>query len=148
MEHPFIFKAGRWLGEGKITFSTGEDPLAFCTQWSVPTCDKEGRVHSLQEIQVAGLSEPMQNQFCIYDVTRSSFSIELENQSLGNIIGKGVINKTLIGWEFLLGDLGLEGFEFYERAKEPNTYWMHAEYELSDDMRTVIHGRIWQAEGK
>ena len=72
------------------------------------------------------------------------FTIELQNQSLGVIVGRGIINAKLIGWEFRLEQFGFEGFEFYEASKEDGVYLFHAEYATSDDFRTVIHGKIWQ----
>jgi hypothetical protein len=142
MKHPFILKPGNWLGEGKITLSMVEEELPFYTRWNVPPSDK-GRIASKQEIQISTLSDMMQNQFVFYDITAKSFAIELENQSLGKVIGKGMINDCLIGWEFRLDHLGFEGFEFYEKSDLPDTYLMHAEYATNDDFRTVIHGKIW-----
>ncbi|QVL56017.1 MAG: hypothetical protein KFB95_02070 [Simkaniaceae bacterium] len=143
-KHPFIFKSGSWIGEGKITLSMMDEELAFYTRWKVPEVDKKGRVDSLQEIQISGLSDVMQNQFAFYDITRRGFHIELENQSLGKVVGKGMISDNLIGWEFRLDHLGFEGFEFYEKGDAPGTYLMHAEYSTNDDFRTVIHGKIWR----
>ena len=144
-KHPFILKPGHWLGEGKITLSMMEEnELAFFTRWKVPLADETGRIDALQEIQISGLSDVMHNQFAFYDLSRQSFCIELENQSIGKVVGQGLINKEIIGWEFRLGHLGFEGFEFYEAADQPDTYLMHAEYSTSDDFRTVIHGKIWK----
>ena len=145
IEHPFIFKAGAWLGEGKITLSMMEDALPFYTKWKVPEISSNGRVDSMQEIQITGLADVMQNQFAFYDITRKGFHIELENQSIGQVVGKGIISEKLIGWEFRLDHLGFEGFEFYEKSELPDTYLMHAEYATNDDFRTVIHGKIWRA---
>ncbi|MCB1107602.1 MAG: hypothetical protein KDK76_05870 [Chlamydiia bacterium] len=144
-KHPFIFKPGSWLGEGKISLSMTEEKLPFFTRWKVPKPDEKGRVDSVQEIQISGLSDVMQNQFAFYDITRKGFHIELENQSLGKVVGKGMINDKLIGWEFRLDHLGFEGFEFYEISEIPDTYLMHAEYATNDDFRTVIHGKIWRS---
>ncbi len=142
MKHPFILKPGSWFGEGKITLSMMDEELPFYTRWKVPEGEK-GRIESMQEIQISGLSDVMQNQFIFYDITRKNFSIELENQSLGKVVGKGMINDKLIGWEFRLEHLGFEGFEFYEKGEASDTYLMHAEYATNDDFRTVIHGKIW-----
>lgn len=142
MKHPFILKPGNWLGEGKISLSMVEEELPFYTRWNVPLSEK-GRIDSKQEIQISGLSDVMQNQFAFYDITQKSFAIELENQSLGKVVGTGLINDHLIGWEFRLDHLGFEGFEFYEKSDLPDTYLMHAEYATNDDFRTVIHGKIW-----
>ncbi|MEM8727267.1 MAG: hypothetical protein AAGE99_00930 [Chlamydiota bacterium] len=143
-KHPFILKPGSWLGEGKVTLSMMDEQLPFYTRWKVPG-DEKGRIESIQEIQISGLSDVMQNQFAFYDITWKEFSIELENQSLGRVVGKGMINDRLIGWEFRLASLGFEGFEFYEKSEILDTYLMHAEYATNDDFRTVIHGKIWRS---
>ena len=142
-KHPFILKPGFWLGEGKINLSMMDEELAFFTRWKIPEADNKGRIDSLQEIQISGLEDMMQNQFAFYDISRKGFNIELENQSLGKVVGQGLINDSVIGWEFRLGHLGFEGFEFYEATQDPNTYLMHAEYATTDDFRTIIHGKIW-----
>lgn len=144
MKHRFIFEPGPWLGEGKMTLSMMEEELSFYTRWNVPKPDGEGRIGSMQEIQISGLNEIMQNQFAFFDINEKNFSIELENQSLGKVVGKGMINDKIIGWEFRLEHLGFEGFEFYEKVDLPDTYLMHAEYATNDDFRTVIHGKIWR----
>ena len=146
-KHRFIFKPGSWIGEGKITFSMIDEPLPFYTKWE-SFKRENGRIELMQEIQVSGLAEVMQNQFAFYDMNSKIFAIKLKNQSLGQVIGKGMINDQVIGWEFRLNRLGFEGFEFYEKGKTPKTYFMHAEYATNDDFRTVIHGKIWSQSKK
>lgn len=143
-QHPFIFKPGAWLGEGKITLSMMEEELPFYTRWSIPPANDKGLIACIQELQIAGLSDMMNNQFSFYDIASKDFVIELENQTIGKVVGKGLIKPNLIGWEFRLGHLGFEGFEFYETCDEPDTYLLHAEYSTSDDFRTVIHGKVWK----
>ncbi|MCB1084994.1 MAG: hypothetical protein KDK60_02720 [Chlamydiia bacterium] len=148
MKHPFILKPGRWLGEGKITLSTVEEVLPYYTRWTVPDRDDKGCIASMQEIEISGLADVMKNQFSFYNMNRKTFVIELENQSLGKVVGKGMISDKLIGWEFRLDHLGFEGFEFYEKGELPDTYLMHAEYATNDDFRTVIHGKIWRSSSR
>lgn len=146
-QHLFIFKPGVWLGEGKIHLSTAGEHLSFVTRWLVPK-KEEGGVKAVQEIQISTLSDLMQNQFTITHIGKESFQIELENQSLGKVVGKGRISKEVISWEFRLSNLGFEGFELYEKTKEKDAYLMHAEYATVDDFRTIIHGKIWRKEEK
>lgn len=122
-----------------------EEQLPFYTKWKIPLPDDVGRVECSQEIQISGLSDLMLNEFAFYDITDSSFTIELENQSLGKVVGKGMITPNKIAWEFRLNALGFEGFEFYEKIDD-NNYNMHAEYATNDEFRTIIHGRIWRKE--
>ena len=74
----------------------------------------------------------------------ANFSIDLENQALGKITGNGLINDKVIAWEFRVEDIGFDGFEFYEEQPD-NSYLMHAEYATSDQFRTLIQGKVWQA---
>ena len=147
-QHPFIFLPNHWLGEGKIQLNMVDEELQFFTRWTISSPDREGRVVALQEIQVKGLSDVMQNNFVFYDITPTSFNVELENQALGKAEGKGRIDNKLIAWEFRLKDIGFEGFEFYEKQPD-NSYLMRAEYATTDQFRTLIEGKVWQkADGK
>ena len=143
-DHKFIFTQGQWLGEGKINLSMSDEELPFFTRWKIPEKDDAGRVECVQEIQVAGLPDIMLNEFLFSKVKEGNFEIELENQSLGKVIGKGVASDGTIAWEFRMSDLGFEGFEFYEKVG-PEEYKMHAEYATNDEFRTVIHGRVWKS---
>ncbi len=141
--HTFIFQPGHWLGEGKIKLSMMDESLSFYTRWKIPESDKGGNLECVQEIQVAGLSDLMLNEFVFSDISSGNFNIELENQSLGRVIGSGIKSEEVIAWEFRMPEHGFEGFEFYERTQE-DEYVMHAEYATNDDFRTVIHGRVWK----
>lgn len=147
VNHPFILETGNWIGEGKIRFSMmeGED-LSLTIRWVIPPPDAKGKIAAVQDIHIGGLSENMCNRLIFYDITSDCFNIELQNQSLGTVIGKGIVNKKLIGWEFRLEKFGFEGFEFYETSKQKGIYLFHAEYATSDDFRTVMHGKVWRQE--
>ena len=146
-EHPFILKPGIWLGEGKIILNMVEEQLPFYTRWNIGSQDDLGMIECVQQIEVKGLSEIMINQFIFSEMVPHSFSIQLQNQALGTIIGKGIINDQLIGWEFRMPEIGFEGFEFYEILGE-DSYSMHAEYATSDEFRTTIRGKIWRSMQK
>ena len=141
--HSFILSPSQWLGEGKIVLNMVEEELSFFTRWNVSNKDPSGLIECVQEIQVKGLSDIMMNQFVFTNLSPNSFTIELENQALGKIVGTGVINDKVIGWEFRLPELGFEGFEFYEKQPD-NSYLMHAEYSTSDQFRTLIKGKVWR----
>jgi hypothetical protein len=141
--HSFILSPDFWLGEGKIQLSMVEEELFFFTRWNVAQKDSSGKIECVQEIQVKGLTDIMFNQFFFYDLSSSNFTIELENQALGKVAGKGIINDKVIGWEFRVPEIGFEGFEIYEK-QSLNEYLMRAEYATSDQFRTVIQGKVWQ----
>lgn len=141
--HPFILQPNAWIGEGKIVLNMVDENLGFFTRWSVSHPDPSGKIECVQEVQIKGLSEVMLNQFFFYDLSPNAFIVELENQALGKVQGKGIINEKVIAWEFRVSELGFEGFEFYERQSD-NSYLMRAEYASSDQFRTIIQGRVWQ----
>jgi len=142
-EHPFLFTSKHWLGEGIIKLSMVEEELGFHTRWNLGTKDPQGEIIALQEVQIKGISDVMQNQFVLSDLTPTQFTIELENAALGAISGKGLIKGDLIAWEFRDDEIGFEGFEFYEKQAD-GSYLMRAEYASPDQNRTVIRGRIWE----
>lgn len=139
----FIFEPGTWLGEGKVKLSISEEELKFVTRWNVDKAKKTGRIISLQEVQITGVSEMMSNRFLFYDFGAESFKIELENDTLGKIVGSGIYRPKLIAWEFRLNELGFEGFEMYQLLDD-GSYFMHAEYLAEEDFRTHIQGKIWK----
>lgn len=143
--HAFLLNPSSWLGQGKIKLNMVAEELAFYTRWDVGLSDAKGRIECLQEIEVKGLSDIMHNQFALYNFNAGEFVIDLENQALGKIVGKGVVNEKIIAWEFRVDDLGFDGFEFYERIDDKN-YLMRAEYATSDQFRTMIEGKIWLQE--
>ncbi|MBS0651552.1 MAG: hypothetical protein JSR93_10360 [Verrucomicrobia bacterium] len=141
--HPFLLTPSSWLGQGRIQLNMVAEELSFVTKWSVGGPDSDGRIECVQEIQVKGLSDVMHNQFNIFDLNSGEFQIELENDALGRITGKGLINEKIIAWEFRIEEMGFEGFELYEKQDEQN-YLMRAEYATADQFRTLIQGKVWK----
>ena len=143
VHHQFLLKPSTWLGQGKIQLNMVAEELGFSTRWSVSNVDGDGRIECTQEIQVKGLSEVMHNQFLIHNLASGEFSIDLENQALGRVTGKGIVNDKVIAWEFRVEAIGFEGFELYEK-QDDNNYIMRAEHATDDHFRTLIQGRLWQ----
>lgn len=141
--HQFILSPSTWLGEGKIQLNMVEEELGFVTKWTVSQKNNEGKIECIQEIQVKGLSDIMHNQFMFFDLSPGTFSLELDNPAVGKIVGKGLITDKVIAWEFRATQIGFEGFELYEKQPD-DTYFMHAEYATTDQLRTVIKGKVWQ----
>ncbi len=141
--HPFLLTSSAWLGQGRIQLNMAAEELSYVTKWNVSDRNSEGRIECVQEIQVKGLSDVMHNQFNIFEMNSSEFLIELENDALGKITGKGIINEKIIAWEFRIEEMGFEGFELYEKEDEQN-YLMRAEYATADQLRTLIQGKVWK----
>jgi len=142
-QHPFIFAAGNWIGEGKITLNMIEDELIFNTNWAVQSKDFGGKISCSQDIQIHGLSENMRNDLTFYNVGPKEFCVDMENQNVGRIVGAGVYDEKQIAWEFRNNDMEFEGFETYTLQAD-GTYHMHGEYVTTDQFRTKIEARIWQ----
>jgi hypothetical protein len=144
-QHPFIFNAGNWVGEGKITLNLVEEELVFNTNWAIQGKDFAGKVLCSQDIQIHGLAENMRNELTFYDFGTKEFCVDMENQNVGRIVGTGVYDENRLGWEFRNNDMEFEGFETY--TKQPDgSYHMHGEYVTSDQFRTKIEARIWEKE--
>ena len=142
-KHDFIFKPQSWIGEGVITLNMVEERLNFLTKWAVADPDFAGKIQSVQELQISGISENMRNELTFFDFTDKKFSVEMENLNIGRVVGTGIFDDKMIAWEFRENDLSFEGFETYHLQKD-GSYIMHAEYVTSDQFRTQIDGKLWQ----
>lgn len=141
-QHSFLFNPEEWLGDGTITFNEFGHGLKFYTHWKVFDSSKES-VSCAQEIEVEGLMDKTQNKFTLSNIKAGTFAITLENESLGKVIGKGVMDDKTVAWEFSNKELGFEGFEIYELQEDGN-YITRGEYVSIDQLRTIIEGKIWK----
>ncbi|NGX63002.1 MAG: hypothetical protein KR126chlam6_00406 [Candidatus Anoxychlamydiales bacterium] len=142
-KHYFIFEPKAWIGEGVITLNMVEERLNFFTKWAVTEQDFAGKIQSVQELQISGISENMRNELTFFDFSENKFSVEMENLNIGRVVGVGVFDEKMIAWEFRENDLNFEGYETYHLQKD-GCYLMHAEYVTSDQFRTQIDGKLWQ----
>lgn len=143
----FIFSPGKWIGEGKISFSGSPEILRFFTRWEISSAEPEGVLHEITchqvvEMQGGAAEEHIKNRFTVSQVNDNSFVLELENELIGVVQGKGIIDAKKIAWEFR-GHPTFEGFEVYE-LQENGDYLFHAEYVSPDQFRSIIDGRIWK----
>jgi hypothetical protein len=137
----FIFCAGQWLGEGKISFTASPEFLKFFTKWQIS--EKEsGVIQAIQTVEIIGMSESVINTFKVYEITSTTFSISLENPTTGLLKGRGLVDDEVIAWEFKNGDIA-QGFEVYEKQKNGD-YFLHAEYGGNDGYRTIVEGLVWK----
>jgi len=146
-KHFFILEPKPWIGEGVITLNMVEEKLNFFTKWNVTETDFAGKIQSVQELQISGISENMRNELIFFDFTENKFLVEMENLNIGKVVGKGVFDDKMLAWEFRENDLNFEGYETYHLQKD-GTYLVHAEYVTSDQFRTQIDGKIWQPLAK
>lgn len=140
MSNDFILRPGLWIGEGKITFSTSPQFIKFYTKWIIKE-ESPGVLSATQTVEMQGIKEHGLNYFTIEDISKNGFAIILDNELMGRVEGKGVINSKTIGWEFRQSSF--EGFEIYER-QENGDYALHAEYASPEQHRTIIDGLIWE----
>ena len=89
-----------------------------------------------------GVDENVFNSLTFFDITSTSFMVGLENELMGKVLGKGVLDEKTIAWEYRQGT-DFEGFEVYE-LQDNGDYMLHAEYSSPDQYRTIIDGRIWK----
>lgn len=146
IQHNFLFNQEEWLGDGTITFNEFGHGLKFYTHWKVFETSKNS-VSCAQEIEVEGLMDKTQNKFTLSEIKAGTFSITLENESLGKVTGKGVMDEKTVAWEFSNKELGFEGFEIYELQEDGN-YVTRGEYVSIDQLRTIIEGKIWKKAAK
>jgi hypothetical protein len=140
-DHDFIFKSGLWVGEGKVTFSASPDRIRFYTKWTQEK-EKAPDLFWNQHVELEGGESNVYNTFRFFNVKPNSFEVELNNELLGTVVGKGLIEPKTIAWEFR-GHPEFEGFEVYE-LQENGDFMLHAEYCSLDQIRTIIEGRIWK----
>jgi hypothetical protein len=131
-----------WSGEGKINLNMIEEELLFNTNWIVQPQDFTGKVQCTQEIQIQGLSENMRNELTFYDFQPKQFTVDMENQNIGRIVGAGVVDEKMIAWEFRNSETNFEGYETYTLQPD-GSYLMHGEYVTADQFRTQIEAHIW-----
>ncbi len=137
----FIFSPGIWVGEGKITFTASPEILTFYTRWEIKDGPHEREMVAHQQVEMQGVDDKVVNRFRFFNISDKGFGVELENDLVGSVKGKGVIAANEVAWEFR-GHKNFEGFEVYRR-KENGDYSVHAEFASPDQFRTIIGGRIW-----
>ncbi|MDP1835064.1 MAG: hypothetical protein Q8K75_03955 [Chlamydiales bacterium] len=141
-QQSFIFAPGIWIGEGKITFTASPEVLSFFTKWESKPGVRENEIQCTQQVEMQGVDDKVVNRFRFFDITPKTFAIELENDLVGVVRGKGIISATELAWEFR-GHPSFEGFEVY-RLKDSGDYNVHAEFASPDQFRTIIDGRVWK----
>lgn len=140
MTKSFLFEKTTWIGEGKISFSISPDTIRFYTRWTFVS-DENNTFLWRQEVEMDGGEEKLTNFFVVAMLTDTTFSISLENETIGKAIGHGVISPNKVAWEMKNPD-AFHGFEVYE-FNDKGEYKFHAEYVADDNFRTLIDGRIW-----
>lgn len=141
-EHAFIFTKGIWLGEGLIRFSGSSEEISFYTKWEVEEI-QNGIILLNQKVEMQGIDQKTANAHIITPSDNDNFSIEISNETLDKVKGKGVCTPTIITWEFNVPDV-LEGFEIFEKETDPHLYNFHAEYASTEFFKTIIDGKIWK----
>ena len=139
--HLFLFQPGIWIGEGHIAFPTSESKTRFFTRWSVQEIG-EAKIRCQQEVELHGLDQTTKNSLTLESVTDTHFHVTLENEMMGKVTGKGVIDPKTIAWE-LRDHPGVEGFEVYD-LQDNGEYLFRAEYSSGDQYHTLIQGKIWR----
>lgn len=140
-KHLFIFQWGIWLGEGGILFTGAKDAVKFFTRWKVDLLEPT-KIVVQQEIEIFGVEERRINNYIFSEIKEGSFHVTLENESMGKVSGKGVLDEHTIAWE-LRDHPGLEGYEVYN-LQENGDYTFSAEYASDQNYRSLIQGKVWR----
>lgn len=118
------------------------EEIHFFTRWTVNAPEGE-KILCHQEVEMQGIEDHVQNGFAFFDWKEGKFQVELKNQLVGQVVGKGVYDETKLAWEFH-AEGEIEGFEVYNLQKGGD-YHLHAEYtSLDHEFRTIITGRLWR----
>jgi len=141
----FIFKPGLWIGEGKVTFSASPERVRFYTKWTIEK-ETDDEVVCQQHVEMEGGESNVYNTFVFSNIQKDSFNVELSSEILGSVQGKGLIDKKTIAWEFR-DHPEFQGFEVYE-LQDNGDFMLHAEYSSTDQIRTIIDGRLWKKAEK
>lgn len=141
--HSFICQSGSWYGEGKIQLNMVDEALPFLMIWTVSNKDSFGKIQCVQEVRVEGITDVMRNEFSFYDFKKDTFTVEMNNSNIGRVIGTGILDPNIIGWEFRENDLRFEGIESY-RIQEDGSYFFQAEFMTQEELRTQIEGMLWK----
>ncbi len=139
-DHPFIFRSGIWEGGGKICFSMAEDELDFVMRWTILPAE-DSKIYFNQQINIPELGQSMKNNFSLFEIRQKNFSIELQNQMVGKVCGKGVVDTNIIAWEFREPSQAFDGFEIYQLQGNLG-YKMRAEFSAGEGLRTYVNGTI------
>lgn len=138
MKH-FLFEVGEWLGTGQVSFTISPDIFRFRVKWAI--FQQGSQAFNCIQTVLLETGDQIINVFTV-SPEKNVFTITLENQHLGTFSGEGVVEPSLVAWDFR--DPGvLEGCEVYELVKE-DEYHFRSEYLSSDFSRTTIEGRIWK----
>lgn len=138
--HTFIFSPGIWEGKGIISFSMADDELPFTMKWKVSPQENDQITFS-QELDIQGYEENMYNHFILTDQNETTFAIHLENEMIGAVNGKGLVDPQIIAWEFRHTQQGFEGFEVYVLQPD-GSYTLRAEFTAGEGLRTFVKGVI------
>jgi hypothetical protein len=148
-EHQFIFSPGIWLGQGVITFSYSEEKISYYTKWIVEHGD-DGTIHAQQQVQKQGEKETLLNFLVFSPATPQHFSVELKNEEIECVQGKGMRDDKQILWTYYtnISSPQIETFEGFESylLQSNGEYNSHAEYTSIGEYTTIVDGKIWKKE--
>ena len=146
-EHQFIFSPGIWLGQGLITFSYSEEKISYYTKWIVEHGD-DGLIRTQQHVQKQGEKETLLNFLVFAPTVPPHFTVELKNEELECVQGKGMQDDKQILWTYYTNIASpqietFEGFESYV-LESNGEYTAHAEYSSLEGYTTIVDGKIWR----
>ena len=139
IDHAFIFNPNTWFGTGIALFSPNTE-APFQMDWFIKKIKKD-EIACKQVLNVPEANiENITNHYRIFDIREKRFSIELENEMVGKIVGVGLADKDIIAWEFRNQD-NFEAYEIFEKNQD-GKYQIFSEFATPDQKRTVVKGTM------
>ena len=135
---PFFLRVPSWTGKGFLTLEPMGSQAPLKIEWQI-TADTKETINCIQMVYLAQEKEPMKNYLRFSHFDGSHFSVHLESEAIGSVIGKGTYDENVMAWE-LRSHNQFDGFESYRTTE--NGCEMHAEYISNDFVRTVIEGKL------
>jgi len=142
-KHSFLTQSATWLGEGVVKLNLVQEPMKLYSRWIVDSDEK--KLKCVQEIEIAGVSDRM-NNFFSFDFTKlDQIYVEMENSMIGKIEARGLCDEEVIAWEYVDPTSEFGGYEFYKKEDESH-YRFCCEFITKDQLRSHIQGKMWLSD--
>ncbi|MBB64242.1 MAG: hypothetical protein CMO81_04190 [Waddliaceae bacterium] len=143
MVHTFLLEPGVWQGNGTLLFKGTPEKWPIFIRWEI----HKGApllIDALLTIDISSLSTVHHYRYKIIPgEDEKKFQIRLQNEVIGNLEGKGIIDQKYIAWDFHDPKLPYEGLERY-LLLENGGYRIASEFCSTDQTRLQITGEIHQ----
>lgn len=142
----FILSPGKWIGTGKMLLTHSEEEIPFELIWNVSVLDQEsGLIECVQELVLDKGKDHLTNAFIFSEPEERQFEVEMDNDALGQVEGRGFLDHEFLGWEFRNTGGRVEGFESYTLQREGG-YVLKAEFGSHAEIKTTLVGNLHRVD--